>query len=405
MNEPPNHPVGAADTAAAQPVSGINVFWIIFLLGITSAWHPLGSSIGFPHNTRRYIRIFPLTALFDTVLLYAELVSCMRDTKRSLRVSARSVSTRRLHAGIPSAEGIMDDDEGSTRRWLKAMIAFIGLDVRVRFLGNALVVFAYTKMFGYGGTPVSLAIATLQFASWLGNEVFLLLTYGFSWTRASRELAAAVDGDELTPTRTHLPASPGLISMANRLLLAGQVIAFVAFGLWSVASATHHTPTPAPLPGAAFSFWDTIGGILDVGIRKLLAPLFWYWDSVVFTLVRLMGTAWSFSPFVALILSPIFILVFLVALVPALPLLLFATAGVSFLICSPLLVLMLGVVLLLLICNRCIVVYKRLAPMGLSSVVWARGGSFLVLAGLLVYYLHYWDSDGTSKAPWTENLG
>lgn len=148
MDESPNHLAGAAD--AAQPVSGINVFWIIFVLGITSACHPLGSSIGFPHTIRRYIRIFPLTALFDTVLLYSELVSCMLDTKRPLRVSARSVSIRRLHAAVPSEEGIMDGDEGGSRQWLKAMIAFIGLDVRVRFLSNALVIFAYTKMFGYG---------------------------------------------------------------------------------------------------------------------------------------------------------------------------------------------------------------------------------------------------------------
>lgn len=40
-----------------------------------------------------------------------------------------------------------------------------------------------------------------------------------------------------------------------------------------------------------------------------------------------------------------------------------------------------------------------------SLVVWARVGSSLVLAGLLLYYLDFWDATGTSKVPWTENLG
>jgi len=29
----------------------------------------------------------------------------------------------------------------------------------------------------------------------------------------------------------------------------------------------------------------------------------------------------------------------------------------------------------------------------------------VVLVALLVYYLSFWDSSGTRKAPWTENLG
>ncbi len=386
-----NHRAGVDD--AAQPVSGINVFWIIFVLGITSAWHPLGSSVGFPHKIRRYIRIFPLTALFDTVLLYGELVACMLDKKRSLRASARSVSISRLYATVPSVEGIMGDDEGGSQ-WLKAMIAFIGLDVRARFLGNALVIFAYTKMFGYSGTPISLSITTLQFASWVGNEVFLLLTYGFSWARTTQQLAASVDTDAIPPTRT-LPGFPGLISKANRLLFAVQVTALVAVGLWSIASTTHQA-SPTPLPADALGFWGTVERILD----KLFVPLMWYFDWATASLASLMDMTWSFSPFVAIILSPIFILVVMLFLLPAALLITFTLAGFSILLCSPLLLLSIALAFLIFIYHKSILVYERL-----PAVVWARVGTFFLLVGLLVYYLHYWDSDGTSKAPWTENLG
>lgn len=386
---PLHHRAGADDT---QPVSGINIFWIVLVLGITSAWHPLGSSVGFPSKLRRYTRIFPLTALFDTVLLYGELVACMLeiDNKRSLRGSARSVSIRRLRAAVPFVEGVMggdDADEGGNQ-WLKAMILFIGLDVRVRFLSNALVVFVYAKIFGYHGTPVSLSITTVQFASWAGNELFLLLTYGFSWARTTRLLVAAVDGDAATPTRPNL-AFPGLIP-ADRLLLAGQATAFVAVGIWSIASTTHHAPPPS---AGALGFWDTLGWIMDAAMGKLVASLAWCLEFPA----SLVEKAWSFSPVVAVILSPIFLIMFVFFLFPAALLMTIGLASLSMAVFLPI---MMACTSLVVICIGCGLAYQRL-----SAVVWARVGSFLVLVGLLVYYLWYWDSAGTSKAPWTENLG
>jgi len=258
-----------------QPVSGINVFWIIFILGITSAWHPLGSSVGFPTKTRRYVRIFPLMSLFDTLLFYSELVSCVLYKKIPLRGDARSVSTRRLQAAIPSADGMVEVEDGEgvltglVIQWLKAMIVFIGLDVRVRLMSNALVVFAYAKIFGYYGTPFSLVIETLRFGSWAGNELFLLLTYGVFWARSTRELLAAVDQGAPTPAR-RLTGIPTLVVRVNRLLFAWQAVAFVAVGIWVVA--TRSLPPSSPPTGKAFGFGRALAGSMTRPSQSLWYP-------------------------------------------------------------------------------------------------------------------------------------
>src|SRR5438105_639187 len=140
------------ETDGFQPVAGINVFWVIFVLGITSAWHPLGASVGYPSSIRRYVRILPLMALFDALLLYGELISLLIKKRSPLRVSARIVAIKRLKAALPDADGLEDIEDGGAGisnsfiiQWLKAIIVFIGLDVRIRFLSNALVVLLYAK--------------------------------------------------------------------------------------------------------------------------------------------------------------------------------------------------------------------------------------------------------------------
>jgi len=114
---------------------------------------------------------------------------------------------------------------GGDHDWLKAVILTIELDIRPRLLSNALVILLYTKITGYYGTPISLTIATLQFASWTGNELFLLLAYGFLWARSARHLVETTELGKLAPTRrvTGFP-----IAKTNRLLLASQAIAFIA---------------------------------------------------------------------------------------------------------------------------------------------------------------------------------
>ncbi|KAK0614013.1 hypothetical protein B0T14DRAFT_570001 [Immersiella caudata] len=81
-----------------QPVNGINIFWIIFILALTSAWHPFGAAPDFPPKIRRYIPIFPLTSLLDTLLLYGEFTSPLfsqnTNERTSLRSAARAVSIR-----------------------------------------------------------------------------------------------------------------------------------------------------------------------------------------------------------------------------------------------------------------------------------------------------------------------
>ncbi|KAK4209269.1 hypothetical protein QBC37DRAFT_378252 [Rhypophila decipiens] len=146
--------------------SAATSFWVILVLGITSAWHPPGSSIGFPDEIRRYVRIFPLTALFDTVILWAEFVIHIFDAKYGSSSTNPDDSERRNRA------------LSTNKVWLQALILFIGLAVRARLLRDILAILSYTKMYGYYGTPVSFTFATLYFPSWLANEMFSLLAYG-----------------------------------------------------------------------------------------------------------------------------------------------------------------------------------------------------------------------------------
>ncbi|KAM7215679.1 hypothetical protein V8F06_008970 [Rhypophila decipiens] len=177
-----------------------NVFWFILVLSITSAWYALGSSIGFPDEIRRYVRIFPLTALFETILLYAEFViQLFGKPQNTVRDAARTVAIERLRAAVRNDNrnggSSSTNPDGSERRsralltskvWLQALILFIGLDVRARLLSDIHATLSYTKMYGYYGTPLSFTTATLYFASWLANEMFLFLAWHFLGSQRTR---------------------------------------------------------------------------------------------------------------------------------------------------------------------------------------------------------------------------
>ena len=406
---------GAADGSnnGAQPVSGINIFWIIFVLAITSAWHPLGSSAGFPSKIRRYIRLFPLTALLDTFLLYAEFIITFldgRDQHRPLRHAARGTALRRLRNGALLDEDLANgtDDDASVADdlpdgtgaiindsnvgWLTTIVLFIGLDVRARLLSNALVVLVYAKILGYYGTPFSLAIATIQFASWVGNEVFLLFTYGFFMAQNVRQLTAAVDEQETTNTAV-LPSLPKVLSNIGRALWFAQAAALIGVGIWAAVSKFSSSSTPSP---DTSGFWDTYWHIVDVVMGKLAIPLEWYlnWVDPAFAfatgllsgniLIAIISFPLSFTILMVIVEFEVLLMV---------PFLLMGLFFVSAPVWVPIATLSLLVRL------------SDLSWQGLPSVLYARIGSAVVLGGLLVYYIVLWDPAGTSKAPWTENLG
>lgn len=398
---------------SAQPVSGINIFWIIFVLAITSAWHPLGSSVGFPSKIRRYIRLFPLTALLDTFLLYAEFIIAFldgRDQHRPLRHAARGTALRRLRNGALLDENLVDgvDDDASVADglpdgagatindsnvgWLTTIVLFIGLDVRARLLSNALVVLVYAKILGYYGTPFSLAIATIQFASWVGNEVFLLLTYGFFVAQNVRQLTAAVDEQEATNT-TVLPSLPKALFKISRALWFAQAAALVGVGIWAAVSKFPSSSTPS---SDTSGFWDTYWHIADVVLTKLATPLEWYlnWTGPAFDFA---SGLLSGNILIAIISVPLSFTILIV--IVELEMLFFIPVMFIglFLIFAPVWVPIVTLSLL--------VKLSDLSWQGLPSVLYARIGSAVVLGGLLVYYIVLWDPTGTSKAPWTENLG
>ncbi|KAK1758984.1 hypothetical protein QBC47DRAFT_370841 [Echria macrotheca] len=394
----PASPAAQLSAIGSQPVSGINVFWIVFVLGTTAAWHPLGKSVGFPNDIRRYVRVLPLTALFDTCILYGELISAMREKRASRRETTRAVVFRRLMASVPDAELISNGsntDEGEWRR-LKAMILFIGLDIRARLLANALVIFVYVKILGYYGTPLSLTVATVQFVSWVANESVLFCTYGILWARNAVRLLDAVDRSATAPSPRPLPNA---LAVCDRLLLTGQLIALVIIGIWVVIfEMAPSSPSTGPeSPDAPQQqFWWGYNFLLGYIARVLIRPFVWYADAMnwsahvgddMHVILRI------------LVFFPIVLLRCLILLIGYLAL---ALMGLLF-------VLMLYPVWILLFL---IYAFNWLSPFGLklkwrrlSSIVWARIGSALGLAVLLTYYIQCWDPSGTNKAPWTENLG
>ncbi|KAK0740076.1 hypothetical protein B0T18DRAFT_490845 [Schizothecium vesticola] len=370
-----------------QPVSGTNVFWILFVLAITVSSHPLGSCIGFPNDTRRYLRILPFTALFDATLLFIECITYMRRQGHPPPYAARAVFLRRLRASVPDnqwTDNQGDDGHGNpdlNQIWLKALVLFIGTDLRPRFVTNALVVFVYTKIYGYQGTPVSLAIATIYFASWVGMELLVFVAYGLVWSRNLRQIMALADNVADPRPR------PWLLSVAsktNLFLVAGQIITTAVFGIWVIATpapspSTPATPQPEPEP-----IWLRFLRFTVSVMNWSFTPAQWYFDRVEPAglgplLIPLRG-------FPGMILAMPSVVITLLTFFSPIWLPLYVLFWVTYLVAhfGPRI---------------------TLGLQGVPPVFWARVGSAVLLSGVLVYYLKFWDSTGTEKAPWSEHLG
>jgi len=481
-----------------SPVLGITIFWILLTLCIVSSWHPLGSSSGFPSKIRRHIRILPLTVLFDSVLLYWEFVHCLVHDRqnRSARDLARQVAIRRLRTNtvvpekikhgdgvemlplggvirrVTSAEeGTNANPSNTARWWLRAVVLFIGLDLRPRILSNILVLFLYTKIHAFQNTPFSMAIATVYFASWIGNEIFLFALYGVVWVRNFNlqhlfDLIDHEDGDDghgihrgddsdglrrlhvedeeanpLPPCRPTKPArglqGSRFVTLTNWILLAVQVTGLVAFAIWVMVSRfqppgssspttppTPPQPVPLPqpdptVPSESSSSW--IMAIINFGfsiVKWLATPSIWWFDHVGEPLLLSDGY-WRLHYFPPFMVMAFVFTVGLPCLILGIPAIIVSMALVT----SPLWMAFLAFLAFLHIAENGVgggvnflvgilvlmgwVVWKSLRVVfsAVTAVMWAWGGSLLLLSATLVYYTVFWDSSGTSKAPWGEWLG
>jgi len=157
---------------------------------------------------------------------------------------------------------------------------------------------------------------------------------------------------------------------------------------------------PAPPSPDAAGFWGTIGWILEAAFNTLSAPAMWYFE-LISPAVDLMSTVLEYSIFINIIFFPIFFIVMLFIMYPCLFLFIPVEIDMQILIFLPFFLLGCAFTgLMFLGATLSNLEWKRL-----PAVVWARAGSAVVLVALLVYYLSFWDSSGTRKAPWTENLG
>ncbi|KAH7124528.1 hypothetical protein EDB81DRAFT_765346 [Dactylonectria macrodidyma] len=210
-----------------EPVNGINVFWILFTLCVACSIHPVGSSIGFATEHRRYVRILPLSAFIDTFYLFAECIQLARRQELSFPAAAFAVARQRLQETISPESKLVE-----------ALILILTLDIRVRLLSNALLVFVYTKVWGYHGIPVSFTIATFYFSAWIGMEMVVLTSLSFVYMRGS-DSAVALHINVTASQRQHLREWPKLLNLG---LLWAQVLALILAAIWICSTSS----TPAP---------------------------------------------------------------------------------------------------------------------------------------------------------------
>lgn len=435
----------------SQPVIGTTIFWILLALCIASAWHPLGSSAGFPSRIRRHVRTLPLTAMLDTTMLYAELVIYFIRNRQhqSFWDSAQRVAIRRLRANTAISdeirggfellgnwdrhgceEGVALDGNNhmtSTNWSLRATILSIGTDMRPRFLSNALVVFVYTKMHGIHGAPFSLAIATLYFFSWVGNEAFLFMLFGAAWGRNTRQFLALVESNDAQEEDTPLHRGPSLPSALKKIrlvtwsvvLLALQVIGLIGVVIWIIASRAPPPPTaPHPQqPESPSTSW--LVAIFSLAWRIIVwfaTPATWWLNHPGQSVLEseFLRRLIYFPPIMAIVFGLSVCLPALFLGIPALAvaiLMLFALCFLAFggfmgAICIHNRILSGGGYLnILLIVFTIVVAIPRVAFSASAVIWWARGWSMFLVAVIAVYYICLWDAEGTSKAWWVEYLG
>ena len=224
----------ASPDPSKSQVTGMNIFWALLPLCAVCSLHPLGHAMGVKeHKYIRYLRILPLTAIVDAVVLLVECFSTPQQTQTlitpaengSFQQNVRRQATRRL---LRSVSGLSKQQDASSRVW-RAIIPFI-VDIRPRLLLDAIVVLQYTKLMSYSGLRWSAALATVYFAIWLVNELVLLVAYGWS----GRAAQLHTEDDEYDVSRATDDQDAKDAVLVGKVLVAFQLFAIcIVVGGWA----------------------------------------------------------------------------------------------------------------------------------------------------------------------------
>jgi hypothetical protein len=247
------------------------------------------------------------------------------------------------------------------------------------------------------GIPYSLAIATLYFGSWVAMELLVMLAFGIRTNPTElRALVAEIINAAPSSRRRFTRAT-------NRILFALQALAFVAVGIYLIASALKSSTVPTDPAADPDDRRGFIAHLYDDVIEKamfwFLIPAHWYMTERVFepmlegssnVALSVVVTLLGWFSMLVLVLLPTVLL--MLPIVPLMVVVFLSPAWLPFILFD---------ILFTVVFQICRVVERW----GLSRLTWARIASLVALGGFALYYFKFWDPTGTSKVAWGEHLG
>ncbi|RPA91402.1 hypothetical protein L873DRAFT_1819602, partial [Choiromyces venosus 120613-1] len=145
--------------------------------------HPIGSPCGLNEDYLQRIRIGPLMSLFDTLHLIYEICHHYHrnpgnttDVITRIQNAIREVVNGRLQRHRTEERTVDDGPPGNPQtaipldRFEKPLY-----NTPIRHLFSAVLILQYTKFCGFHGVPMSFALATGYFVSWIIMEMILLV--------------------------------------------------------------------------------------------------------------------------------------------------------------------------------------------------------------------------------------
>ncbi|KAM7210479.1 hypothetical protein V8F06_014141 [Rhypophila decipiens] len=441
---------GVSSPVASDPrteVLGMTIFWILLSLCLACVYHPLASSIHNRSRFRRYLHVSPLFCLLDVIYMVMQCWTVRARHRISWRRAAEVVVNHRLKVflalpdtqgssinlqrrDLPTVEGESanrstpptDPEEGESAngsmprtapeeietvtrssspthnvvnpssvttanqspqpftgllvsRAQTDVLAQAALNIYVRFIADTINILLYAKISGFSGIRPWSVVAECLFDSWLLMELFLFIGY-YAGPRNRAEDGAEIEysstltaeGDDITPNTEASSLTPLFVDVS---------ISFIAiyYGI-----------------GVGHAIGSFCWGMLD-----------WHFEhSLDYLIIAPFKIALS-AP------HPFFFLVTIVAIVPMIVwvlglqiLSLFAMAVFIALPGSYSLVFAVSFGA----CRRLTHRYHRTFRVSDSTlnIACARVLVAIICTHYIVFFLWFYDSQGTEKASWTEML-
>ncbi|KAM7202685.1 hypothetical protein V8F33_002611 [Rhypophila sp. PSN 637] len=427
---------GDSSPVASDPgteVLGMTIFWILLALCLACVYHPLASSIHNRSRFRRYLHVSPLFCLLDVTYMAMQCWTVRARHGISWRRAAEVVVNHRLKVffalpdlqgspinlqrwDLPTVEGEnpnaslsrTDPQERETvpgsssttddvvnpssvttanqspqpfpgllvSRAQTDVLAQAALNIYVRLIADAINILLYAKICGFSGIRPWSLVAECLFDSWLLMELFLFIGY-YAAPRNRPE-----DGAEIEYFSTLTAESDAMTPTTEASALTPLFVEVLASGL---------------------AIYNGIGVGRAIG-SFCRGMLNWHFDhSLDYLIMVPFNIAWS-AP------HPFFFLATIVAIVPMI-VWVFGLQIVSLFAMAVFIALpgcySLVFAVIFGACKRLTQRYHRTFRISDSTltIACARVLVAVICTHYIVFFLWFYDSQGTKKASWTELLG